>query len=214
MLSIHDAKKLQSFLSLLDSDAPDSELLALADEDLPSEPLVVDEEVLPLVPLPAHAARQHSIALHVLQGSLVFFLLFVFCFVLVCCALLGGASSTHVDLTRRFLVDNDVVVSFDNCVHSSGHQRAYIRCCAGRAQEACFKYTGPPTNQHPPPRGGTGGALQTSTHDQAHAVAWCAAWALRARGCAAAFTKVQHKAFEPEEAAVNSLLDKIQEIDA
>ena len=141
MLSIHDAKKLQSFLSLLDSDAPDSELLALADEDLPSEPLVVDEEVLPLVPLPAHAARQHSIALHVLQGSLVFFLLFVFCFVLVCCALLGGASSTHVDLTRRFLVDNDVVVSFDNCVHSSGHQRAYIRCCAGRAHEACFKYT-------------------------------------------------------------------------
>ena len=132
----------------------------------------------------------------------------------MCCALLGGTSSSHVDLTRKFLVDNDVVVSFDNCVHTSGHQRAYARCCGGRAHEACFKYTVMHRHASEVILSKQTWNKQTSTHDQEHAVAWCAAWALRGRGCDASFKKDQHKAFEPEEAAVNSLLDKIQEIDA
>ena len=55
--------------------------------------------------------------------------------------------------------------------------------------------------------------LKIRKHDKAHAVGWCAAWALAVRGADHSFTKEQHKTYEPPEATVTSLLPKIHEVE-
>ena len=115
-------KVLHEFLALLNGNAKDEELLAIVD---------VDEDIAPaadpdLLPLPGHAeaiTRLHSVVHHVLQG---------------------GTAAAHVDISRKFTCGG-ILVSFDNCVHASGHQRAYVKCCSGGRgcvkHEACFKYS-------------------------------------------------------------------------
>ena len=211
----------------MDSNAGDKQLLQLVDGDLVPEPGNLEQEVLPLAAPSAVMSRLHSVAFHVLQGGGLPVLFFCVALCVCVCVgvflLLGAPAAAHVDISRQYRVDNDVLVSFDNAVHSSGHQRAYTRCC-GKMHEACFKYT--VIHRHPSEaieKNEVNTYLWISTPylylfmhwhvNEAHAVAWCAVWARAARGAPANFTKEVHKKFVPSDEAVAALTDKIVGLD-
>ena len=108
---------------------------------------------------------------------------------------LAGASGVVADVSSSWtaVVDGQQVrVHFDNCTHSSGHQRAYVACPLGRTTHpACFKYT--QVNKH--------------AGDE-HAVAWLACWyrdALANPGK----SKRQHRDFLLADADVREVLSTV-----
>ena len=83
--------------------------------------------------------------------------------------------------------DRSVKVHFDNYTHSSGKQRAYVRCCArgDTAHPRCFYY----------------GVVEQWPNKRI-AAAWLAAWA----STETEMTKSEHMKFTPSQAAVDALV--------
>jgi hypothetical protein len=85
-------------------------------------------------------------------------------------------------------------VHFDNASHSSGKQRAYIKCPVAW-HAACFRYS-----------------IVEKHESHAHAAAWLAAWAQHAlTQTQATFTKEDHKLYEPPNDVWRGVLTEFQE---
>ena len=111
-------------------------------------------------------------------------------------AVLRGLPRGSVDLrsARASVRDGKkLVVAFDNCTHSSGKQRCYIRC-AGKHHHACFKYS-----------------VVDRFENASEAACWLMAWAEHARDMPPAFTKKDHEKFVPTTGQVDSYRDLLQD---
>ena len=108
--------KLATLLQLCDSNGSDSDILKLLDDEPPE-----DEDSFnrtdAIVPVARPQLRpDHAVALQVLRG--------------------GADVAAPQNITRKFKVAaggrvGDIMVTFDNCTHASGHQRGYVSCCRG-----------------------------------------------------------------------------------
>ena len=205
---LKDLQKLHTLLQLCDSNGTDAQMLELLDGDDANDS---DEDIgagdilaLPRPPLmPAHA-----MALHVLGR--------------------GTGSMADADLSKKFRVEcgggaGDIMVTFDNFVHTSGHQRGYVSCSRGnRGQcghqvcliiasilcsaaccifgsgvcEACFKY-----------------AVVHRFEDELECAAWLAAWSEAGKTNEGAFNKLDHKKFQPSLERVAFLKIQVTELE-
>ena len=93
-------------------------------DEVPAEPLdgiAAMPGLLELSDVPHNVDKSQAVALHVLSGQ----------------------QHWVADVSRKFMV-GDICVTFDNCCHASGHQRAYVRCTRfgtkGCSHPACWHY--------------------------------------------------------------------------
>jgi hypothetical protein len=82
----------------------------------------------------------------------------------------------------------------DNCTHSSGKQRAYIKC-PNTNHTACFKY-----------------GIVDQFDSIKHACAWLIAWAAHAHGKGAEFTKLDHMRFKPSDSDCRVVFDIVEDV--
>lgn len=97
--------------------------------------------------------------------------------------------TAHMGSSRRGVSS---VAHFDNCSHSSGKQRVYVRCPA-HWHTACFRY-----------------AQVDKFESDVHAVATAICWAEHAKSQAETFSKADHKQYHPPDAAVRSMMRTIR----
>ena len=117
LVLLKEPHKLAALLQLCDSNGTDDQILELLDGDDAQDS---DADIAPgdVLALPRPPLRpEHAVAMEVLGGG-------------------SRISRAVPDLSKKFCVEcggsvGDITVTFDNFVHSSGHQRGYVSCSRG-----------------------------------------------------------------------------------